>query len=94
MADGSLTPTRAAVGSNVFNFSTARAAATVVDGVLNYPMLASRLLYKGKSFSGDGRSEQPTIIKDLKKSPSIKIEIQFHKDVIKNFLGKYGDKLL
>jgi len=66
MADGSLTPSRTAVGSNVYNFSTARAAATVVDGILNYPMLASRLLYNGKQFSGDGRGEQPTIIKDIK----------------------------
>ena len=66
MADGSLTPTRSAYGSNVYNFSTSRAAATVVDGILNYPMMASRLLYKGKQFSGDFRSEQPTIIKDLK----------------------------
>lgn len=66
MANGSLTPSRSALGSNVFNFSTARAAATVVDGILNYPMLMSRFLYKGKSFSGDGRSEQPTIIKDIK----------------------------
>jgi len=64
--DGSLTPTRSAVGSNVYNFSTARAAATVVDGILNYPMLMSRFLYKGKQFSGDFRSEQPTIIKDIK----------------------------
>jgi len=61
-----LTPSRSALGSNVYNFSTARAAATVVDGILNYPMFASRLLYKGKMFSGDGRSEQPTIIKDIK----------------------------
>jgi len=66
MADGSLTPTRSAVGSNVYNFATAKAAATVVDGILNYPMFASRLLYKGKQFSGDGRGEQPTIIKDVK----------------------------
>ncbi len=64
--DGSLTPTRSALGSNVYNFSTAKAAATVVDGILNYPMMASRLLYKGKKFSGDFRTEQPTIIKDIK----------------------------
>ena len=61
-----LTPSRAAYGANVYNFSTAKAAATVVDGILNYPMLASRFMYKGKMFSGDGRSEQPTIIKDVK----------------------------
>jgi hypothetical protein len=66
MANGSLTPSRSALGSNVYNFSTAKAAATVVDGILNYPMMASRLLYKGKRFSGDGRTEQPTIIKDIK----------------------------
>lgn len=66
MADGSLTPSRSAVGSNVFNFSTARAAATVVDGILNNPTMMTRLLYKGKQFSGDGRGEQPTIIKDIK----------------------------
>lgn len=66
MADGSLTPSRSAVGSNVSNFSTAKAAATVVDGILNYPMLMSRLLYKGKAFSGSGRGEEPTIIKDVK----------------------------
>jgi len=66
MADGSITPTGGALGANVFNFSTARAAATVVDGILNYPMMASRLMYRAKNFSGDGRGEQPTIIKDIK----------------------------
>ena len=66
MADGSLTPQGGSVGQNVYNFSTARAAATVVDGILNYPAFASRMLYRGKNFSGDGRGEQPTIIKDLK----------------------------
>jgi hypothetical protein len=66
MANGSLTPSGGALGSNVYNFSTAKAAATVVDGILNYPMMASRLLYKAKMFSGDGRTEQPTIIKDIK----------------------------
>ncbi|MCR4307675.1 MAG: phage major capsid protein [Candidatus Berkelbacteria bacterium] len=63
-----LTPTGGALGSNVYNFSTARAAATVVDGILNYPMLASRLMYKAREFSGDGRGEQPTIIKTIKVS--------------------------
>jgi len=66
MANGSLTPSRGNVGSNVYNFSTARAAATVVDGILNYPSLASRLLYNGTKFSGDGRREESTIIKDIK----------------------------
>lgn len=66
MADGSITPTGGALGSNVYNFSTARAAATVVDAILNYPAMASRLLYRAKEFSGNGRGEQPTIIKDVK----------------------------
>jgi len=66
MADGSITPTGGALGSNVYNFSTAKAAATVVDAILNYPAFASRMLYRSKMFSGDGRSEQPTIIKDMK----------------------------
>lgn len=66
MADGSLTPSGGALGSNVYNFSTAKAAATVIDAVLNYPMMAARLMYKGKEFSGDGRGEQSTIIKDMK----------------------------
>lgn len=66
MANGSLTPTGGALPANVYNFSTARAAATVVDAILNYPAMASRLLYRAKQFSGDGRGEQPTIIKDLK----------------------------
>lgn len=61
-----LTPSGTALPANVFNFSTARAAATVVDGILNYPALASRLLMNGMEFSGDGRGEQPTIIKDVK----------------------------
>ncbi len=66
MADGSLTPTRSKNGERVYNFATAKAAATVVDAVLNYPTMASRLLYKGKKFSGDGRKEESTIIKDVK----------------------------
>lgn len=66
MANGSLTPGGGALPSNVYNFSTGKAAATVVDGILNYPSLASRLMYKGKQFSGDGRGEQSTIIKDVK----------------------------
>lgn len=61
-----LTATGSTNGANVYNFSTAKAAATVVDGILNYPALASRLLYKGVQFSGDGKGEQPTIIKDVK----------------------------
>ena len=61
-----LTPTGSTNGANVFNFSTARAAATVVDGILNYPAFASRMLKNGVQFSGDGRGEQPTIIKDVK----------------------------
>lgn len=62
-----LTPTGSTNGSNVYNFSTAQAAATVVDGILNYPALASRLLYNGVQFKGSGVSgEQPTIIQDVK----------------------------
>jgi len=66
MANGSIVPQGTPQGSNVFNFSTARAAATVVDGILNYPSFASRMLYNGQQFSGDGRGEQPTIIKNIK----------------------------
>lgn len=66
MADGSLTPGGGALGSNVYNFSTAKAAATVLDGVLNYPMAAARFMHRGKQFSGDGRGEQSTIIKTVK----------------------------
>lgn len=66
MANGSITPQGTPNGSNVYNFSTARAAATVVDGILNYPAFASRMLYNGVQFSGDGKGEQPTIIKDIK----------------------------
>ncbi len=68
MADGSLTPGGGSLPSNVYNFSTAKAAATVVDGVLNYPALITRLMYKGKQFSGDGKGEQPLIIKTVKVS--------------------------
>lgn len=68
MAAGNITPTGGALGSNVYNFSTAKAAATVVDGILNYPAFASRMLFKGKQFSGDGMGEQPTIIKTIKVS--------------------------
>lgn len=61
-----LTPTGTALGANVYNFSTARAAATVVDGMLNYPAFMSRMMYKGVEFSGDGKGEMPTIIKPVK----------------------------
>lgn len=66
MANPNVTPAGTPLSSNVYNFSTARAAATVVDGILNYPSFASRMLYNGIQFSGDGKGEQPTIIKDIK----------------------------
>lgn len=66
MVDGSITPTGATYGSNVKNFSTSRAAATVVDAVLNSATFASRALYMGKPFSVTGRGEEPTLIKDVK----------------------------
>lgn len=68
MANGSLTPTGGQVPSNVYNFSTAKAAATVVDGILNYPAFACRMLHNGIQFSGDGKGEQPLIIKTIKVS--------------------------
>ena len=61
-----VTPSGTALTANVYNFSTARAASTVVDGILNYPSFASRMLYNSKNFSGDGRGEMPTLIKDVK----------------------------
>lgn len=61
-----LTPSGTALTPNVYNYSTARAAATVVDGILNYPAFASRMMFKAKEFSGDGRGEQPTLIKNVK----------------------------
>lgn len=62
-----LTPTGSTNGANVYNFSTARAASTVVDGILNYPAAMSRFLYNGVQFKGNGASgEQPTIIQDVK----------------------------
>lgn len=67
MANGSLTPQGTPNSSNVYNFSTARAAATVVDGILNYPAFMSRMLYNGVEFKGNkAQGEQPTIIQDVK----------------------------
>lgn len=66
MANPNVTPAGSTLGANVYNFATARAAATVVDGILNYPSFAARMLQNGIQFSGDGRGEQPTIIKTVK----------------------------
>lgn len=55
-------------GSNITNFSTSRAAAVVVDAVLNSTTFASRQLYMGKPFAVAGRGEMPTLKKGIKVS--------------------------
>ena len=55
-----------AYGNNITNFSTSRAAAIVVDAILNSTTWASRMLYNAKPFNVKGRGEMPTLKKTVK----------------------------